>query len=245
MRKQYIGAALFAALFAAEIALLRTYDVAAIGPNGTEVGFSQLNQKVHDLTGVNMLWYNITDYIGYGAIGICLIFAIVGLLQLIKRKSLFRVDREILALGGLFAVTIGFYVLFEKFIVNYRPVIMPGETEPEASFPSSHTVLIVVVMIAVMMIIDLYVSDLFTGLIRALCVMITVVAVAGRLYCGVHWLTDIIGGLLLSAMLLFIFSGVISSGDEVTVTTGGGKDSGAADKKKTGGKSTAGYTPKH
>ena len=251
MRK-IIGALVFGALFAAEIALLRTYDVAAIGPNGTEVGFSHLNQRVHDMTGVNMLWYSITEWIGYAAIGVCLIFAVAGLVQLIRRRSLFRVDREILALGGLFAAAIACYVLFERFIVNYRPVIMPGETAPEASFPSSHTVLIVVVMAAVMMIVDLYVSDLLTGLIRALCVIVIVVTVAGRLYCGVHWLTDIIGGLLLSTALLFVFAAVISAGDEMTVRTGGGRDSdsigpdfSASDDKKTGGKSTAGYTPKH
>ena len=245
MKKQYLGALIFGLLFAAEIALLKRFDVAAIGPGGTEVGFSHLNQKVHEMTGVNLLWYDITDWIGYGAIGVCLIFAIVGLVQLIKRRSLAAVDREILALGGLFLVTIGCYVLFEKFIVNYRPVIMPGETEPEASFPSSHTVLIVVVMAAVMMIIGSYVNDLFTGLIKALCVIVLVVTVAGRLYSGVHWLTDITGGLLLSTTLLFVFGGVISGGGKAAEAFGDSTDFSAFEDKKTGGKSTAGYTPKH
>lgn len=252
--KKIIGALICGALFAAEIALLKTYDVAAIGPSGTEIGFSHINQRVHELTGVNMVWYKVTDLIGYGAIGICLIFAFIGLVQLIRRKSLFKVDKEILALGGLFAVTIGCYVLFEKVIINYRPIIMPGETAPEASFPSSHTVLIIVVLIAVMMIIDNYASDLLTGLIRALCVIVAAAAVAGRLYCGVHWLTDIIGGILLSAALLFIFAGIITAGDEAAVSAGGADFSVSIDKKaaapkaadkKAGGESTAGYKPKH
>ena len=132
--KRIIGALIFGALFLAEIVLLKRYDVAAIGPAGTEVGFSHLNQRVHDMTGVNMLWYNITDYIGYGAIAICLVFAVVGLVQLIQRRSLLKVDKEILALGGLFAVTVGFYVLFEKVVINCRPILMEGETTPEPSF---------------------------------------------------------------------------------------------------------------
>ena len=243
--KKIIGALVFGALFAAEIALLKRYDVAAIGPEGTEVGFSHINKKVHDLTGVNMLWYDITDYIGYAAIAVCLIFALAGLIQLIKRRSLIRVDREILALGGLFAVTIGFYVLFEKYVVNYRPVIMPGENMPEPSFPSSHTVLVIVVMIAVMMIIDNYAGDLLTGFIRAVCVIVTVVTVAGRLYSGVHWLTDIIGGVLLSATLLLLFSAVVTAGDEAAPPAGKVTDFSVSVDKKTGGKSTAGYTPKH
>ena len=257
--KKIIGALICGALFAAEIALLKRYDVAAIGPEGTEVGFSHLNQKVHEMTGVNMMWYDITDYIGYGAIAVCLIFALVGLVQLIRRRSLLKVDREILALGGLFAVTIGFYVLFEKYVVNYRPVIMPGENMPEASFPSSHTVLITVVMIAVMMIIDNYAGDLFTGLIRALCVIVTVVAVGGRLYSGVHWFTDIVGGVLLSMTLLFLFAAIISGGDDAAAPAASGtgfsvsideKAGVKKEEKKDGDKkpaatSTAGYKPKH
>lgn len=209
--KKFIAAIIAGLLFIAEIVLLRIYDVAAIGPLGTEIGFSHINQKVHDLTGVNMLWYDITDYFGYGAIGVCLIFALVGLVQLIKRRSLVAVDREILALGGLFAADIAFYALFEKIIINYRPVIMPDANGPEASFPSSHTVLIVTVMVAVMIVIDKYISNRgFAGVIKAACIIVAVVTVCGRLYSGVHWLTDIVGGLLLSATLLLIFSGVIS-----------------------------------
>ena len=159
--KKIVWAVITGALFAALIVLLGRYDVAAIGPAGTEVGFSHINQMVHDLTGVNMIWYEITDYIGYGAIAICGMFALAGFVQMIKRRSLLKVDREIWALGGLFIAVIGCYVLFEKYIVNYRPIIMPGETAPEASFPSSHTMLIMTVMIAVMMVSDKYFGNLF------------------------------------------------------------------------------------
>ena len=137
--KKVIGAFITGVLFAALIVLLKIYDVAAIGRMGTEIGFSHFNQFVHNLTGVNMLWYDITDYIGYAAIGVCALFAVVGFVQMVKRRSLIKVDKEILALGGLFVVVIGCYVFFEKYIINYRPIIMPGEDMPEASFPSSHT----------------------------------------------------------------------------------------------------------
>ena len=132
--KRIIGAVISGALFAVLIVLLGIYDVAAIGPAGTEVGFSHINQFVHNLTGVNMIWYDITDFIGYIAIAVCGMFAVAGFVQMIKRRSLLKVDREIWALGGLFIAVIGCYVFFEKYIVNYRPIIMPGETSPEASF---------------------------------------------------------------------------------------------------------------
>jgi len=244
MRK-VIGAVITGALFVGLIVMLGKYDVAAIGPAGTEVGFSHINQFVHNLTGVNMLWYEITDYIGYGAIAVCGVFALVGFIQMIKRRSLLKVDREIWALGGLFIAVIGCYVFFEKFIINYRPIIMPGETEPEASFPSSHTMLIMTVMIAVMIVSDKYFRNSTGALVRVLCFVITLVTVGGRLWCGVHWFTDIIGGILLSATLLFLFAAVVSAG-------GRGKADPALefayDNRQTGRSragNTRGYKPKH
>lgn len=243
--KKVVWAIITGALFAGLIFLLGIYDVAAIGPDGTEVGFSHINQLVHDLTGVHMLWYDITDYIGYGAIAVCGLFALTGFIQLIKRRSLLKVDREIWALGGLFIAVIGCYVFFEKYIINYRPIIMPGETAPEASFPSSHTMLIMTVMIAVMIVSDKYFSKGMGVLVRILCFLITLITVGGRLWCGVHWLTDIIGGILLSATLLFLFSAVVSGGKKEKVDPGldFAYDNKQAAKRNSG--STRGYKPKH
>ena len=247
MRK-VIGAVITGALFAGLIVMLKSYDVAAIGPAGTEIGFSHFNQFVHGLTGVNMTWYDITDYIGYAAIGVCALFALVGFVQMIKRRSLLKVDREIWALGGLFAAVIGCYVFFEKYIVNYRPIIMPGESEPEASFPSSHTMLVMTVFIAVMIISDRYVRKGLGSLVRLLCFLTVLVTIGGRLYCGVHWCTDIIGAILLSATLLQLFSAVVSSGSkkhrkaDLAFESANKTD---RQKKADGPETMKGYKPKH
>ena len=246
--KRIIGAVISGALFAVLIVLLGIYDVAAIGPAGTEVGFSHINQFVHNLTGVNMIWYDITDFIGYIAIAICGMFAVAGFVQMIKRRSLLKVDREIWALGGLFIAVIGCYVFFEKYIVNYRPVIMPGETAPEASFPSSHTMLIMTVMIAVMIVSDKYFGNLFGAFVRVLCFITTVVTVGGRLWCGVHWFTDIIGGILLSATLLFLFAAAVSGEGKKKVDPAleFAYDNKQVSKRKSDSpESTRGYKPKH
>lgn len=247
--KKVIGAVITGALFAGLIVLLGRFDVAAIGPAGTKVGFSHINQLVHNLTGVNMLWYDITDYIGYGAIAVCGCFALAGFIQMIKRRSLLKVDKEIWALGGLFIAVIGCYVFFEKYIVNYRPVIMPGETAPEASFPSSHTMLIMTVMIAVMIVSDKYFGKGLGVIVRILCFLITLVTVGGRLWCGVHWFTDIVGGILLSATLLFLFSAVVSGSRRQKVDPAlefEYDNKQAAKRKNAGGKEKAeAYRPKH
>ncbi|MBQ6151208.1 MAG: phosphatase PAP2 family protein [Mogibacterium sp.] len=246
--KRVTGAVITGALFAGLIVFLKIYDVAAVGPAGTEVGFSHINQFVHNLTGVNMIWYQITDFIGYGAIAVCGMFAVAGFVQMIKRRSLLKVDREIWALGGLFIAVIGCYVFFEKYIINYRPIIMPGETAPEASFPSSHTMLIMTVMIAVMIVSDKYFGDLLGAFIRVLCFLTVLVTVCGRLYCGVHWFTDIIGGILLSATLLFLFAAAVSAGGRKKVDPAlefAYDNKQAAKRRNDVPESTRGYKPKH
>ena len=211
-KKKNTGKFLFAAvcgiLALLLILLVRCVDVAAIGPEGTSVGLSRLNQAAHDLTCVNMAWYNITDVLGFAAIFLVLVFAAAGFAQLVRRRSLAKVDREILALGGLYVVVFALYLFFEKFIVNYRPVIMPGDAHVEASFPSSHTMLASVILGSAMMVLPRYFKGNALRVLRAVCVVMIVVTVVGRLISGVHWFTDILGALLISGALLGLFSGL-------------------------------------
>ena len=195
------------------IALIRFVDVAPIGAQGTSIGLSHLNQFVFDFFGVNMLWYNITDWLGIAAVLTAFLFAIIGLVQLIKRRSLLKVDREILALGVLYLVVIGLYIIFETVIINYRPIIMPDNTRPEASFPSSHTMLVCVIMGSAVMLINNYIKNkALNRTLRAICFVIIGVTVFGRLIAGVHWFTDILGGITISVTLLSLYKEVISHG---------------------------------
>ena len=193
------------------IALVRLVDVAPIGAQGTRIGLSHLNQFIFDLFGVNMLWYHITDWLGIAAILTAFVFAVTGLVQLIKRRSLLKVDRKILSLGGLYIVVIGLYILFENVIINYRPIIMPDNTHPEASFPSSHTMLVCVIMGSAVMLINKYIKNkTLNKTLRAICFVIIGITIIGRLIAGVHWFTDILGGIMISVTLLSLYKEVIS-----------------------------------
>lgn len=205
--KKLLLAGVSAICAAVLILLLRTVDVAPIGPEGTGIGLSRLNQAVFSLFGVHMLWYHITDWLGVAAILTAFLFAVMGLVQLIRRRSLIKVDREILVLGGLYIVVIGLYLLFETAVVNWRPVLMPGCEHPEASFPSSHTMITLVIMGSAMMLLPKYVKGSTPRrILRAACVLIIGITVIGRLISGVHWLTDILGGILISTALLALYS---------------------------------------
>lgn len=203
MKKKLLLSLLSFSLFIVMIILLRTVDLEPIGPNGSLVGFASINEMFHNLTGVNFLWYEITDALGILAILVCVVFGFIGFIQWVKRKKLFAVDREIIALGILFIITIGLYVLFTFVAVNYRPVIMPGETELEPSFPSSHTMLAVVVFGSVSIIISKYIKDKkISSIIKIVLNSLLIIAMVGRLLSGVHWFTDIISSCIISYALL-------------------------------------------
>ena len=199
----WVGVGLLA-VFVLWTVLIRFVDVEAIGPRQSSVGFATLNGYIHNLTGVNMSLYIITDWLGLVPIGVAFGFAVLGLVQWIKRKSLLKVDRSILTLGGFYIVVMAVYILFEIVVINYRPTLIDGYLE--ASYPSSTTILVMCVMPTAMMQLRTRIkNDLFRR-----CVMLTITVfiafmVIGRLVSGVHWITDIIGGALLSTAIVLMY----------------------------------------
>lgn len=202
----WMGAGLIA-VFVLWTVLVSVVDVRAIGPNGSSVGFATLNGYVHNLTGVNMRLYSITDWLGLVPIGVAFGFAVLGLVQWVGRKSLFKVDRSILALGGFYVAVMAVYILFEFVVINYRPVLIDGYLE--ASYPSSTTMLVMCVMPTAMMQLHARIkSDVFRRCVLISIAAFTAFMVIGRLASGVHWLTDIIGGALVSAGLVITYASV-------------------------------------
>lgn len=179
-------------------------DVQTIGPRDSAVGFATINGWFHDLTGVDMNLYHITDWLGLVPVAFGFGFAILGLVQWIRRKSLFKVDRSILVLGGFYIVTLAAYLFFEDFVINYRPVLIEGFLE--ASYPSSTTLLVLCVMpTALIQLRNRITNPILRRIVCAAITAFMVFMVAGRLLSGVHWLTDIIGGILLAAGLVTLY----------------------------------------
>ena len=184
--------------------LIRHIDVQRAGPGGTEIGFASFNVWFHRMTGVHMLIYTITDWLGLVPIFICMGFGLLGLIQWIKRRSLLRVDPDILLLGIYYLAVIFGYLLFEMVPINYRPILIDGNLE--ASYPSSTTLLVLSVMPTLKYQADRRVKSAVLGKsITIFVIVFSAFMVIGRLISGVHWATDIVGSVLLSSGLFMIY----------------------------------------
>ena len=186
---------------------VRFIDVGTIGPRNSAVGFSTINKFVHSLTGVNMSLYTITDWLGLVPIFFAFGFAILGLIQWIKRKNILKVDYSILVLGGFYIATITAYILFEMVIVNYRPILINGYLE--VSYPSSTTLLVLCVMPTAIMQFNTRIKNkILKKFVIFLLAAFIAFMVIGRFISGVHWFSDIIGGALLSSGVVMIYYSV-------------------------------------
>lgn len=194
--------------FAILTLLIQIVDVQPIGQKGTDIGFATFNCWFHELTGVHMTIYIITDWLGLVPLCICMLFGGIGFIQLVKRRSLFKVDYDIIFLGIYYVIVIFGYLVFEMIPINYRPILIEGYME--ASYPSSTTLLVLSVMPTLIYQINHRLQSVVVKkAIRILAVIFSAFMVIGRLISGVHWFTDIVGAIVLSAGLFCIYKAAV------------------------------------
>ena len=189
--------------------MIKNIDVAPIGPNNSSAGFSNINKFFHDLIGVNLIFYNITDILGLIPILMVVGYVVVGVVQLVKRKSILKVDKEIIITGVFYAVVLCIYVFFEKVIINYRPTLIDGVLE--ASYPSSHTLLSLCICGSTIILNNHLFKRIKIAKYENYVAFISMILILfGRIISGVHWFTDIVGGAIISITLLYIYNSIIN-----------------------------------
>lgn len=204
IKRQFILGIALSGLFILYTVSLTFVDMQPIGPQGSCVAYAGLNKALHEWSGVNMTLYNITDWAGVAVILIALDFAVLGLAQWAKRKSILKVDSSILTLGVFYILVFGAYAFFEFHVINRRPVLIAGILE--SSYPSSTTMLAMCVLpTAIMQYRRLIQKPLLRNTVTVFCGLFTAFMVIGRLVCGVHWFTDILGGLIFSVAMILLY----------------------------------------
>jgi len=208
VRKLFITGIVLILAFAMWTVLIQIVDVQSVGQNGTDVGFATLNCLFHKLTGVHLSIYYITDWLGLVPIFCCIFFGGVGFAQLIKRRSILKVDSDIIILGIYYIAVIFGYLIFEMLPVNYRPILIDGRNA--ASYLSSTTLLVLSVMLTVSFQINRRIKNTFIRrLINASVLLFMLFMVIGRTVSGVHWLTDIVGSIIFSSGLYLIYKSAV------------------------------------
>ena len=196
------------AVFVLWTILIMSVDVQNVGQRGTAIGVAAFNTWFHRLTGVHMRLYAITDWLGLVPIAVCMCFGILGLAQLIRRRSLFKVDPDIILLGVYYIIVIAAYLIFEMIPINYRPIPIDGYME--ASYPSSTTLLVLSVMpTLVLQIKRRFQNKAIRFTVYIFAVSFSAFMVIGRLISGVHWATDIIGSVFLSFGLFELYHSAV------------------------------------
>ena len=112
-------------------------------------------------------------------------------------------------MGGFYALVLAVYLLFEALPVSFRPILVNGKLE--ASYPSSHTVLVLCVMGTALLYLHSMEGRCPTRLLLGgACLLAMVLTVLGRLLSGVHWCTDVIGGVLVSSGLVLLYAAAVA-----------------------------------
>ena len=205
----FVLAGVFGVIFALLLIGAKGVDVSVIGPANTSVGCSTVNAFVCDRVPVNDTMVLLSDLLFYASFAWVGVFAVIGLCQWIKRKSLKKVDTELYALACFYGVMAGVYVFFEKVIINYRPVLEDGNTFPEASFPSSHAMLAIALYVSAAVLLGKYIKDKkICNIVRIVLTLLAVLTVIFRMFSGMHWFTDILAGVSISLCLVFLYQGI-------------------------------------
>ena len=209
-KKLFISAAVCFVIFVVFTIMVKTVNVMPVGPQFSAVGFASLNKAVAEKLPYNELMYDISEVLGYLAILTVGIFGLFGIMQLFIKKGFKNVDKDLYILCGLYACVLASYVVFEKLIINYRPVILEGELE--ASYPYSHTMMSVTFMLAAIQQFSMRLKKENTKrLVVISCYVIGIGIIVTRFLSGVHWLTDIIGALILSSAWFLLYLGAIKT----------------------------------
>lgn len=209
-RKLFLTTFILFMIFIVYTVLVKYYDVAAIGPKNSVVGFSGINGLVHHALPYNEFWYKLTKYLGIIPFLYCAYYGIQGIIQIIKYKSLKKVDKRLIYLGIFYVVMLIVYILADKIVINYRPVLEDGVLE--SSYPSSHTLLACCICASSLLIAKYYIKNQkLLKIFNYGTIILMIISVVGRLLSGVHWLTDILGGIIISAFLVYLYYSFIYS----------------------------------
>ncbi len=149
-----------------------------------------------------MQWDKITNIILISSFAVLAIFVILAICQWISRKSLKKVDKELLWFPLPLALVAATYVVFDKFLVlNTRP---DGSGEP--SFPSTHVMVATTIFLLAAIVLPKYIkSKVACAVLYVFMLAFIALVSAGRVLANKHWLSDVLGALGFAIVFALIY----------------------------------------
>lgn len=192
----------FLGLFLLLIILLQ-FDKNIITISGKEVGLSHINDLIDYKS--NKKLDIISDILLYTSFIVAIAGVVIGLYQLITRKSLFKVDSFIIIFGIFLVAAVILWILFDYVIkINYRPL-----NPNEGSFPSTHVLLTVFLTNVGGLMLAKYCKNTTLIIVAyVVSLLFIILVVLFRILSGMHYITDVFGGLFLGFSLSYLFNGI-------------------------------------
>ena len=210
LRKFDIITSITAFLFLLLLVLILVVDVRVNELTGEKIGLFELNNVFLKNT-INHTFDIISDIILDISVGCIIFYMIMGLIQIFKKNE---PSNEIIFIGIMMIVIIVIWIVFDKFlIINHRPIYITMELE--GSFPSTHVIITTFVMLVNIALVSKNIKK--KNLRIALYIANGVVILASpicRLLSNMHWFTDILGGVLLGALLFELYYIIIRKKDK-------------------------------
>ncbi|MBQ0071593.1 MAG: phosphatase PAP2 family protein [Spirochaetales bacterium] len=203
MKKTIRQAACTLAAFLFLLLLLCFVDRGHIGAMGTEVGLSSINGFFFKTFGRSDLFDKLSDVVFLLTFLYPAFFGVMGIVELIQKKDLKKVHKSLLAFIPVFVLLVVLYLLFTKVSPNYRPVLT--EEGLEESFPSSHVMVsIMFSLTGLTMFRDFHfkLNSAISKTVETAAFVLPCLVAVFRLLSGMHWFTDVLGGIFLGAFLV-------------------------------------------
>ena len=196
LKLRWLGGVLAMLVFVVFTCLVKWVDVRVDGEHA--VGWGAVNFWWRDLVGVNRAWAVVSD----AAVVMTGVAVLIGLgWQLVLVIRSHRLPRAWWVFDLALAAVVLFYVLFQILVVNYRPDLT--NHGGEASYPSSHVFWLSAVcpllILAFGRMVD---SRVWRGVVHVAGCVLGILGIVARVLAGYHWLTDILGGVLLGLVVV-------------------------------------------
>ena len=138
-------------------------------------------------------------------------FAVLGLVQWIKRKSLKKVDKQLRWFPLPLALMAATYVVFDKFLpkfFDFMPTRPNGSGEP--SFPSTHVMIVATIFFITTIILPKYIKNKVVRIILELLMVIGLaLTCTGRVMANMHTPIDVLGGIAFAFIFAEIYFQII------------------------------------